>query len=79
MAKNKTPEKKQEAQTPAPADPRIRRTRAALEFLANGADEICDGGNQPMPGFVAYGFANVMQWAAEQLEAIEKGPEGGAQ
>lgn len=51
---------------------RIARVRAALELIAEGADRIVDAGNEPMPGFVAYGFAEAMRWAAQQLGEIEK-------
>ncbi len=75
MAKGKTSTTTQHQATPqgVPSqDQSITRVRAALQFIADGADEISENGNGEMPGFVALGFAEVMRWASRKLEEVQR-------
>jgi hypothetical protein len=55
----------QSKQGSSPKD--LARIAAGLKFLGDGAAALTDAGNSDMPGFIAFGMAEVFRWAAEQL------------
>jgi hypothetical protein len=49
------------------------RMQKASEFIAEAVDQICDSGNEDLPGRAASGFADVLRWVARDLEQLQKG------